>query len=775
MTTEINFIQDLAVVMLVAGFAGWLFQRAGLSVIVGYLVAGMIIGPHSFLPLVEQSQNVQILSQVGLVFLMFSIGMGLSIRRLRRLGVSVVVSTLLTALLIFNGARLLGLAAGRSEVESLFLAGMLTVSSSAIIGKALQELGMMHQKSGQLAMGVTILEDMVAIIVLTFLISYVGVGEGGGAPIIQTLGFFGAFVIFLGVTGLLLVPRFLRLLSRSATGELQTLLVAALLFLLALFAHQAGYSLALGAFLLGAIVAETPQRNQVDRTFEGLRHLFATVFFVSIGMMIDFRDLFEMWPVILLVSLFTILGRSLASAIGLVLVGNTTRDAARAGVALTPVGEFSFIIAQAGILAQVLQPSFYPLAVGVSLVTTLACPVLVRRSEGIGRFVERREPRLFKAMVAFYHTWLSRLSALGQQSLFWRLSQKRLVQIGVGILFITGLLILANPLYGAVVRVVGRDWLFPYGAPVIFWTVLGLIVLIPLVAVWRNIAALAMLYAEMTSRGAEKGGPIQFLIENGLKAAAAVGLVLWLWGFLPLGTAAPWVLVVVLSLVALTLVFFRRKMVHIHSQLEVELEEMLTASRKVTGRSLPPWLTRHREWDLNIKEYELPDNAACSGRRLADLELRSQSGSSVVAIDRQGFFIGNPGPATVLYPRDRLLLLGSREEIDMARHILGNVGSASDQRDLEEVRMEQVAVPENSPRLNRTLAELDIGRETGVLVAGIKRRGRARPEVNPGGNERLKPGDELLVLGTAEQVRIFARWLRGSAEESAVELAARED
>jgi len=756
--TGIDFIQDLAVVMLIAGAAGWLFQKAGLSVIVGYLVAGMMIGPFSPLQLVEQSQNIQILSQVGLIFLMFSIGLGLSLRRLRRLGGSVLAATVLASLLVFNGWRLLGLALGWTEAESLFLAGMFTVSSSAIIGKTLQELGITHQKSGQLALGVTVLEDMVAIVVLTVLISYAGMGGVEEAPVLRTLGLFGAFVIFLGVTGLLLVPRFLRLVDRSATAESQTLLVAAMLFLVALLAYQAGYSLALGAFLLGAIVAETPQKGQVERTFEGLRHLFATVFFVSIGMLIDFQMLFDQWVVILFISLVAILGRAVACGIALLLIGNSTGDSVRAGVALTPVGEFSFIIAQAGIGALVLGPEFYPLAVGVSLLTTLACPILIRYSDRIAEAVESREPESVRAAFAFYRKWLARLNSAGQQSLFWRLSRKRLIQIGVGVFFITGLLILAGPVYTVLVRWVGENMLFPHGTGVLFWAVLGLVVLVPLVAVWRNISALAMIYAEMTTRGRERGSAVQVFVENGLKAGGGLALFLWSWSFLPLGAAAPVILGAVLILVLIMLLFFRRKLVLIHSRFEVEIEEVLAASARAGTKPVPTWLSRHRGWDLDVKEFELPASAACSGRRVDELELRNKTGCSIVAIDRQGHFIGNPGPQTRLFPRDRLLLLGNMEEIAAARRLLGEV-SEPGQEGLEDVRLERVVVPVGSPRLDRTLAELNISGDTGVQVAGIRRNGNGGPQMNPGGGEILFPEDELLVLGTAEQVRRFTRWL----------------
>ncbi|HLS27686.1 MAG TPA: cation:proton antiporter, partial [Opitutales bacterium] len=442
--TGISFIQDLAIIMLVAGVAGWLFQRFGLSVIVGYLIAGMLVGPASgLLPLIEDVENIQTLSQVGLIFLMFSIGLNLSIRRLRRLGVSILVAAGVGALIIFNTTRLIAVLFGMTEVQGLFFAATLIVSSSVVISKILYDLGVAHRRSGQLALGVTALEDVLSILVLTFLISYVGVGETS-LPVLETFGLFGAFVIFLVITGLLLVPRYLRLLTRKASMESQTLLVAALLFSLALLSHHVGYPMMLGAFLLGVIVAETPERGQVERSFLGLRHLFGTVFFVAVGMMIDIRSLFEIWPMILLISALTIAGRFLISAFSLMLAGNTTRDSVRAGLTLTPLGEFSFVIAQAGITAAVLPDEFFRLIVGVSVVTILVCPFLIRHSGKISRFFQSVEPKMVTNGIGVYHRFLTRVGTIGAGSRFWVISRRRFIQIGIGIAFITGLLLVGE-------------------------------------------------------------------------------------------------------------------------------------------------------------------------------------------------------------------------------------------------------------------------------------------------------------------------------------------
>src|ERR1035437_3274612 len=279
---------------------------------------------------------------------MFSIGLRLSVRKLRRLGLSLMLATFGSALVMYYLSRLLGAALGWSGTRSLFLAGMLMVSSSAIISKILQETGENHERSGQLAMGMSVLEDVVAIVMLTLLNSLVHFGGAGGhdSSLGHTLGLLGAFVALAGVGGLLLVPWLLRRMSISADEELQTLGIAALLFGLAVVAFYAGYSLALGAFLLGTIVAETPHRHQVERTFEGMRDIFSAVFFVAIGMQINLHEMAGSAGLIVAVAVFTLVARGLAATTALTLIGIPPKDALRTGMAVTPIGEFSFIIAQ---------------------------------------------------------------------------------------------------------------------------------------------------------------------------------------------------------------------------------------------------------------------------------------------------------------------------------------------------------------------------------------------------------------------------------------------
>ncbi len=756
----LEFIRDLAVVLVIAGTVGWVCQRIGLSLVVGYLVAGAIIGPYTPpFQLVADLDRVQMLSQLGLVFLIFSIGLDLSLQRVRRLGLSVALATAIGALLVLYLCRLGGPALGWSNTQSLFAAGMLMVSSSAIISKVLQELEATHQRAGQLALGVTVLEDVVAVVMLTLLSTLVQFGEAGGPRLPQTLGALSAFVVALVLISLLFVPRLLLKMTRTGATEVRTLLVIGLLLSLAWLAARAGYSLALGAFLLGVIVASTPQRPEIERIFEGIRDMFGAVFFVAMGMMVDFRLLAGAWPLVLGLTAFAMVVRPLATSVGFTLVGNSPRDAVRASLALTPLGEFSFIIAQLGVLSGAVPKSFYPMAVGASLLTALLAPPLMRRSAAISARLEARLPLFAREWISFYHGWLQRLARRQQRSVLWRLTGRRLIQTGVGILFASALMLLAVPIYRWLEPRLGADWLFPHGLPILFWSVYGLLLLAPVVAIWRNVDALAMIFAEAATSGAARRPALRPLLETTLKAVALTLLVVWLLVLLPFGWSLVWVSVVVLLILALLALVFWQRLVRWHSRLEIELQAQLETALGAAAASNLAQALRERQdaWQLQAEEFVLPDLAACAGRSIGALALRRRFGCSIASIDRQGFLMPNPSAEAVLFPRDKLLLLGQAEQIDEAARELGATHSDVNRQEIEEHSLEVVTVPQGSPKAGQTLKELDPIRQVGVQIVGIQ-QGTQRT-LTPRGNDRIQAKDELLVLGTPRQIREFREWL----------------
>lgn len=750
----IDLIQDFATLLLAAGVAGVLCKRIGLSVIVGYLVAGVLIGPHTppFSLIVDEGR-ILALSQVGLVFLMFSIGLGLSLTKFGRLGVTTIVATALGAFFVLNLTGLLGVAAKWSGGQTLFVAAMLMVSSSAVIGKVVNELNLSHERSSQLALGITVLEDVVAVVMLTLLGSQVHVGDATGG-MGSLLGGLSAFVVLLIGAGLLLVPRLMRRLEARADPELQTIVVAGVLFLLALAALKAGYSIALGAFLFGAILAEMPQKSGVERAFGGLRDVFSSVFFVSIGMMIDVRLVVSAWPWVLGLTAFALVARPIATGLALVLVGLPPKEAQRAGLLLVPLGEFSFIIAQMGVTAAVLPAEYYSVAVGASILTVLMMPVMNRQRAAILRFTGQLEPAWLTRALEAYHRWMLQMQERPAPPLAWKLARGRLVQIGFEVLFVTGVLIFSSQVLTAI-----EGTFFPQGeaGPVVayvFWAVVVIVVLVPLVAIWRNLATVALIAAETLGGGTRLPGPV---IERAIKAVGAVLLAWWLYAIVPVNELPMWGWVVLAGAAVLVVAIFSQRLIYWHSTWQNSVQQVLADANNTREQARIAMGENLEAWQLHLDECVVPDAAPYAGQPLRELAIPARFGASVVEVERNGYVVSSPSPDVALYPGDKLLLLGSTEQNTAARKFLqGEQRRRGEAEEFGGSVLETCRVPDG-PHAGLTLAESGVARVTGVRVVGIQRG--EEQILNPGGSERLLAGDSVLVLGTLQEIKRFRRWL----------------
>jgi CPA2 family monovalent cation:H+ antiporter-2 len=755
----INFIQDLAIVLLGAGIAGSLCKRIGLSVIVGYLVAGIIIGPYTPpFPLILDIQRIETLSQIGLVFLMFAIGLGLSLTNLRKMGAATMLATALSALFVFNLTRLLGYLVDWSPEQSLFVAAMLMVSSSAVIAKIIKDMNLGHERSGQLALGVTVLEDIVAVVMLAILGAQVDVSGATAVGVGSLLTSLSAFVVMLVLTGLYFIPKLLRRFEARADRELQTILVAGILLLVSLLTVKAGYSLALGAFLLGTIVAELPQKSGVEKSFLGMRDMFSSVFFVSIGMMIDVRLMLNVWPWIIGLGIFTLAARSISTGLALILLGTPPHQARLAGLTLMPIGEFTFVIAQLGVASQVLSPEFYPIAVGVSIFTVFLTPLINRHAGPLLKLIENSEPFWLNRSLEVYHNWLEQLGNLHSGQRWWQMSKRYLVQIGLEMLLVTGLLVFSGRLLQAFQNSSLASALTPGKTSLVFWVTIGLAALVPLVAIWRNVATLAAMFAAAAANRTRLPGPV---VENGFKVLSTVGIAFWLSLALPAVSLSYWAWLIVAGGLAVTLAIFSRRLIYWHGQWQNSLREVL--AENLPHETPRPWLEATDNWGFSVQEFTLPERAACAGRSIADLAVRSRFGCSIAEIDRQGHIIIAPEPAQPLFSGDRLLLLGNPEQIAAARLALGAVNENLELQSFDQARLEAIKLPEG-PHLGQSLAQLQIPRLTGVLVTAINRAGR--PITNPSGAEILSSGDELLVLGTPAQIRAFREWVTQGGEQA---------
>ena len=767
-----TIIQDLGILLLAAGVAGIVCKRLGLSVIVGYLVAGIIIGPYTPpLSMIQDEARIRELSEVGLVFVMFSVGLELNLSKLGKMGFATLAATALGAFFMLQFTLLLGFFLHWTPMMSLFVAAMLMVSSSAVIAKIMNELKLNHERAAQMALAMTVTEDVIAVIMLTVLGASVrggGGGDAGGVGVV--LAVLGAFVVLLIIAGLLLMPRVLRRLEKRNDPEIQAVVVVGLLLLCAFLTVKAGYSMALGAFLFGAVVAEIKQKIAIEQDFGGLKYVFSSVFFVSIGMLIDLRMLEDVWLAVLLLGAFSLFVRPIACGFALVLVGIPIREAQRGGLLLTPLGEFTFIIVQAGIAASILPESFYPVAVGLSILTVLATPILNRFSGPILRFADKVEPRFVTRAVEAYHGWLRDVRVRGSGRLIIRLMRARLLTLAVEMLFVSGLLIFSGRILTVLEATGLATAMSKDTIGYIFWSVAGVLALIPLVAVWRNLSAIAMILGEGLGGGPNTPTrPQARALTGALKAAAAVGMAYWLYAILPLKTLPGWGWAIMGVAAVAVLVVFSNKLIYWHSEWESSVQQVLAEdsrapaqvrdeARVELGRGLG-------DWDVRLGDCLVPRGSAHAGRTLAELAIPVRFGCSILEVERNGHVITANDSAMRLYPGDKLLLLGSQAQIDSVCAFLGRAEPAhqtlpaadGEAGDVFGGAVLETLVMPGCERAGRTLEELRITQAARVRVVGI-RRGDGRI-INPSGRERLLEGDCLLVAGTMVDLRAFREWL----------------
>lgn len=753
----LNFIQDFTVVLLVAGISGAIARRLGASATIGYLLAGMVVGPYTPpVDLVSNIESIQVLSQLGLIFLMFSTGMGLSFRKLGQLGMALFVAVLCSTLVLIVVMRTSGLVLGIPTMKIMFIAGMLSSSSSAIISRILHESGFIHHRFGQMAMTITLLEDLAALILFSIVGSYATATK---TPLVLETGTFFAFMTLAGIISLLVVPRFLASIQKWLQEELQTLLVAGALCLLAILAARSGYSPALGAFLLGVIIAGTPQRSTIERTFSGLRDVFSAVFFVSIGMLIDVRVFFNPWLILwlLLLTLAALAVRLIAATSGMFIAGYKGRDIIPAALTVTVTGEFSFIFAQLGVERGVLPDSAQAIAVGVCILTAVFTSIVVPRSERVAATLKARQPRFIFLIANGWQNLLASINQRGEASAFWRFGRNRVWQVVVEILFVSGLLHFADPLYNKVLACFSQIENPGLRLTFIFWSVFGVVLLLPLIAIWRNISTLAILYAQTAAPATSRQNYMPALIENLIKLIAIVALTAWLSLFWPKYSVPVWIPVTLVGILAVMVVLLWRKMIYWHSVVEGRIYRALRGEEHAHAKLLRD---KTAEWNVNIGEAVLLDLSPHAGHTIAELNLRARFGCSIIAIERQGHLIMNPRASVALYPQDKLLLLGDTAKITAARELLSAAPKPkAEDSVLDDIHFETSFVPEESSRIGQTLTNLKVAKELGVQIIGIKRDGKEY--INPTAEETLQAQDEVLVLGLPSQIKAFERWLQG--------------
>lgn len=661
-------------VMIVAGLVTVIFHRLKQPVVLGYIIAGVIIGPHTPpFPLIHDQEIINTLSELGVILLMFSIGLEFSLRKLRRVGGPAFIAAFLEILLMVWIGYEIGRLFNWSTMDSLFLGAMLSISSTTIIAKSLTELGKTKEPFAQLIFGILIIEDILAIVMIVLLSGIAMTGTLSVGAIGATIGRLSVFLVAALVCGLIAVPRLISYVAKFKSNEMLLITVLGFCFGFSLLAAKLGYSVALGAFIIGAVIAESREIHRIHILTEPVRDMFSAVFFVAIGLLIDPKLILEHWLPVTVITVGVVVGQSLTCAFGTFVAGNDLRTSLRVGLGLAQIGEFSFIIAALGVSLNVTSNFLYPIAVAVSAITTLLNPYLIRNADGFVTWFARVAPTKLVNYLALYTQWVGQLGSERQASMALQLGRKWFAQLAlnaalVAAIFAGGGFIVRHP----------PAWLKErqFTAEVMkaaLWFGSMILSLPLLIAIFRKLQALGMLIAETRvtrARAGERTAAIREIVAQGILIAGVFVLIVYVLVLSSTLLPSLEILMVLLVIVALVTLLLWRSFIKIYSRAQVALRETLSQPPPPPHPPEPshlPGLLR----EADLETLEIPDGSSAAGKLIRELQLRSLTGGSIVGIERKdGVRIINPGPDEELQPGDQVLLLGTRAQLDSAKSVL---------------------------------------------------------------------------------------------------------
>ena len=741
-----NMIQDLALILVVAGVVTLIFKKLKQPLVLGYIVAGFLVSPSMpYTASVADMENVHLWADIGVMFLLFSLGLDFSFKKILKMGASPVIST---CTIIFC-MSMLGFSVGRlfgwEQMDCIFLGGMLAMSSTTIIYKAFDDLGLRQQQFAGLVMSVLILEDILAIVMMVML-SAIAQGNLEGSQMLESIMRIGFFLVLWLVVGIFAIPLFLRAVRSLINAEVLLVVSLGLCCAMAVISTKVGFSSAFGAFIMGSILAETVEAEHIEKLVEPVKNLFGAIFFVSVGMLVDPKILVEYAIPIMLLVMTILIGQSLFGTFSFMLAGESLKSAMRCGFSMAQIGEFSFIIASLGLALGVISDFLYPVVVAVSVITTFLTPYMIRFATPVYNNLEHRLPnKLINSLNSL--SMSSHQHTQGQN--YWK---KLLTQMTINTVVYSILTSAAIAMMFTFVLPFVRSLLPGWE---LHWYANGVTGVLTVLVIAPFLRAMVMKKnrsPEFRALWAESNRnrlPLLFTIL--VRAVIAISFIFYICNYLSRLTNA---LMITIGVIVILLIIFSRWVKHRSITLERLFVQNLRSrdiAAQVYGKKRPLYADRLLDRDIHIADFEVPSDSMWMGQSLKQLNLGKKYGVHISSILRSGWRINIPDGDYVLFPGDILQAIGSDEQFSAFREALDRERLGVDP-DSEKrlMKLRQLVISGESPFVGKTLIESGIRDLYSCMVIGLE-EGKQNLSAFPP-NRKFKEGDIIWVVGEEESL-----------------------
>ena len=726
-----SLITDLAFILILGAVTTVFFKWIKQPVVLGYIVAGFLASPHfEYLPSVTTESNIDFWAEIGIVILLFSLGLEFSFKKLINAGGSAVV----TALVIVTGMMCVGLTIGHllglSFINCLFLGGMLSMSSTTIIIKAFADLNLTRKKFASLVFAVLIVEDLFAVVMMVILSSIAVNNRVEGGEMLYNVTKLVFFLVMWFAVGVYILPSLLNRVRRFLNTETLLIVSMGLCLGMAVFSVACGFSLALGAFVMGSILAGTSFAERIEHVTLPVKDLFGSVFFISVGMMVNPQIIVQYWGPILLLSAAVIIGMTIFGTFGMLLTGQTLKIAMESGFSLTQIGEFAFIIASLGMSLGVLDETIYPIVVAVSVLTTFTTPYFIRMADPAYRFVERHLPKKLHFLIERYSEDATTESATAQ---LWR---SVLVRYMWRVMLYAAILI--------TICLISTRWLLPlltgFSAG---WGRL-LCAAVTVAAMAPFLLALSLPSSKRIERerlkNANARSDVPLTVMRVFRLLIALGFLVYIFSALYSWSVGATVGVALFFYIMLVL--SKRLRTRMSEMEERFINNLNERELRRSGRN------NNVVANLHLAFMTVGYNCPFVGERLQDSGIRSHYGANIASLQRGSTIIPVPAGDTRIFPGDILGVIGTDEEIQaMLPEVESNPESESSPIQASDIKLSSIKLSESSPLVGMTVAESQLGSRYGLLLVSIDRNGNF---FTPEGFTRFQEGDALWIVGNQE-------------------------